>query len=414
MNREFLKEAIADAKAVKESAIANAKSALEEAFTPHLKTMLSAKLQEMEKDEDIEENDVMEAEKNDKISEETHSVEEDDMDLDEILSELEKDNVDENERTNAEEEGYLDGMKDEKKDLKEDEQMDAKEEDYLDSEENMEAEEINLEDMTDDDLKKFIEDVIEDMVTAGEIKAGDSFEDEASEDELEVEDEVEVEDVEIEEGKKPIKEVIGVFAGMAALIAAAGGLSAIQIAMEDEAKRKQHPKLSAILDFMEELGTSAASAKLREEKEATSDEELAKLEAKLDSVFESKNSYEEDDSSLEEAYSTIKTLRTDLNEINLLNAKLLYTNKIFKSKNLNENDKVKILTNFDKAETVQEAKLIYDTLVDFQPNKSKNPIKENLGRASKYAGIAPNKGNSQPIIESNQMVDRFKKLAGII
>ena len=38
------------AKAVKESAIANAKAALEESFTPHLKTMLSHKLQEMEED----------------------------------------------------------------------------------------------------------------------------------------------------------------------------------------------------------------------------------------------------------------------------------------------------------------------------------------------------------------------------
>jgi len=53
-NREMLKEAIAEAKAVKEMAIANAKAALEEAFTPQLKSMLSLKLQEMEK-EDLEE-----------------------------------------------------------------------------------------------------------------------------------------------------------------------------------------------------------------------------------------------------------------------------------------------------------------------------------------------------------------------
>ena len=58
MNRDFLKEAIADAKAVKESAIANAKAALEESFTPHLKSVLSAKLQEM--DDKMEEDDVKE------------------------------------------------------------------------------------------------------------------------------------------------------------------------------------------------------------------------------------------------------------------------------------------------------------------------------------------------------------------
>jgi spore coat protein CotF len=55
-NREMLKEAIAEAKAVKEMAIANAKAALEEAFTPQLKSMLSMKLQEME----MEEGDIYE------------------------------------------------------------------------------------------------------------------------------------------------------------------------------------------------------------------------------------------------------------------------------------------------------------------------------------------------------------------
>ena len=47
-NRDLLKEAIADAKAVKETAIANAKAALEESFTPHLQDILSKKIQEME------------------------------------------------------------------------------------------------------------------------------------------------------------------------------------------------------------------------------------------------------------------------------------------------------------------------------------------------------------------------------
>ena len=56
-NRAMLKEAIADAKAVKETAIANAKAALEEAFTPQLKSMLSMKLQEMN---DLEEDDLEE------------------------------------------------------------------------------------------------------------------------------------------------------------------------------------------------------------------------------------------------------------------------------------------------------------------------------------------------------------------
>ena len=48
---DILKEAIADAKAVRETALQNAKMALEEAFTPQLKSMLSAKLKEDELEE---------------------------------------------------------------------------------------------------------------------------------------------------------------------------------------------------------------------------------------------------------------------------------------------------------------------------------------------------------------------------
>ena len=216
-NRDLLKEAIAEAKSVKETAIANAKLALEEAFTPHLKSMLSTKLEEMDKeDEDVKE-EVESVEEMDAPSferknspagdslkdlspkkvgqstvqeEEEKELDEEEINLDELLAELE---LDENKRTDAEEEGYLDGMKDEKEDLKEDERTDAEEEGYedgmKDEKEDMEDkddEEIDLEDMSEDDLKGFIEDVIKDMVADGEIEPGDEF----------VEDEVEVEDVE--------------------------------------------------------------------------------------------------------------------------------------------------------------------------------------------------------------------------
>ena len=68
-----------------------------------------------------------------------------------------------------------------------------------------EAEEIDLEDMTDEDLKVFIEDVISDMVGSGELEAGDNFEEEDVD--VEVEDDVDVdveseEEVEISESKK--------------------------------------------------------------------------------------------------------------------------------------------------------------------------------------------------------------------
>ena len=146
--RDILKEAIADAKTVKETAIANAKAALEEAFTPQLKSMLAAKLEEMEKEDEKEEADdkVDEAKKDDdkmeerkeymtkkekregddrksdnKAETETEKMrkikEEDVSDLDEILAELENE-LNEDARTDAEEEGYEDGFKDAKADMK--------------------------------------------------------------------------------------------------------------------------------------------------------------------------------------------------------------------------------------------------------------------------------------------------------
>jgi hypothetical protein len=116
------------------------------------------------------------------------------------------------------------------------------------------------------------------------------------------------------------------------------------------------------------------------------------------------------DKELEEAYEAVATLKSELQEGNLLNSKLLYTNKIFRSKNLTESQKVKVLSTFDKAETVKEVKLVYETLSESLKAKTATPIKESLGMASKAAGVAP----KRQIVESNEAFTRMQKLAGII
>ena len=83
-NRELLKEALADAKSLREMAITNAKAALEESFTPQIKTMLSAKLQEME------EEDMKEEVEKEEVKEEKEEEMNEDLNLDEILAELEE------------------------------------------------------------------------------------------------------------------------------------------------------------------------------------------------------------------------------------------------------------------------------------------------------------------------------------
>jgi hypothetical protein len=405
-NRAMLKEAIADAKAVKETAIANAKAALEEAFTPQLKSMLSMKLQEMN---DLEEDDLEEtymSEKKDEDLEEMHGKKEDDMmeevDLEELLAELEEDEM---------EEGLYEAEETEEEDM---EMSDEETEETED-----EAEPIDLEDMTDEDLKTMIEDVIADMIKSGELEGGNTEEESEEVEDEEVEDEEvnleellkEIEEMENEDEKtvnevdseltdeefrkmKSIEDqlnessttalneepvsIIAVIAGMVALFSSAFGVTKAQAYAKKRAETD--PKWKQWYDTAVKTGKDISDAGMG------------------------------GSGDLEEAYSTIETLKSELNEINLLNAKLLYTNKIFKSKTLNESQKVKVLSSFDKAKNVGEVKMVFETLNE-GIKVSKNTINENLGRASKGT-ITPNV--KKPIVESNEAFLRMQKLAGII
>ena len=91
----------------------------------------------------------------------------------------------------------------------------------------------------------------------------------------------------------------------------------------------------------------------------------------------------------------------------MLNAKLLYTNKLFRNKSLSESQKVKVLAAFDKAKNKQEAQLIYETLLGSVATVAKSSIKESLGSASKALGNA-----TKPIIE-NDAFARMRELAGL-
>jgi hypothetical protein len=115
---------------------------------------------------------------------------------------------------------------------------------------------------------------------------------------------------------------------------------------------------------------------------------------------------------LEEALETIETLKKELNEVNILNAKLLYVNKIFKAQNLTESQKVNVIAAFDKAETVKEVKLVYETVVDNVGTKKETTIKEHKGSASKATGTTASK--PEVIAEVSDAVRRMQKLAGII
>ena len=434
-NREMLKEAIAEAKAVKEAAIANAKVALEEAFTPQLKSMLSMKLQEMEE----ETNEAMyEEDDTDSMNEETsephgnigagtpegevlgfHEEEEMDtgmeVDLEELLAELEK----EDEET-----------------LNEAEEEEAEEEEAEEEEEEGDTE---MEDLSDDELKEMIEDVIAQMIKDGELEAGPEFEGEEEGEEMEMdaeeEEEVdlaellkeieEMEKDEMKEEKEEVNELVG------RLRKFLYGAAADPIETMNEYYPGLYQKLiphkgdkEKIMQIIgDETDLLSGKSKLKSDTGKTFGNVLANFLEKLGverdwSKWSSGNSgpmsvlttEDEKEEELKEAYKTIDKLRSELNEINLLNAKLLYTNKIFKSKNLNENQKVKVLSSFDKAKNVGEVKMVFETLNEGIKVK-KDTIKENLGRASKATTIPTTK---KPIVESNDVFLRMQKLAGII
>jgi hypothetical protein len=394
-NRDLLKEAIADAKAVKETAIANAKAALEEAFTPHLKSMLAAKLEEMDKDEDVEEamkakkeKDMMEeygvSEKKDEMDEE--------IDLNEILAELEE----------GEDKEEMDEAKEEEMEAGEEGEMEAGE---------MGDEEVDLEDMTEDDLKSFIEDVIADMVAAGELEAGEEMEAEMGD--MEAEEEMgdmeeldEMDEVSWNEKNNPargatldklaptkvgqttpayavnegedVEEVVGASGGYDPSSAAGAGLENIINSITALIK-KGGPAAKKAYAVLQQLGAGAAAG-MREGKD------------EMDEMEE---------------------LKKELQEVNLLNAKLLYTNKIFKEKTLNESQKIKVLKAFDKAGSVKEAKLIFETLNEGMASKTvkSSMMNEIKSSASKSTGFISE--SKQPIVEVDPMVARWQKLAGI-
>ena len=394
-NRDMLKEAIAEAKAIKETAIANAKLALEEAFTPQMKSILSAKIEEMAReDEAVEEsydemdealgtiNDPEGLTAHGNVAEEM----EEEVDLDELLAEIEAEEMDEN-ITEA----------------KEEEETEEEEEE----EEEEEGEPLNLEDMTDEDLKKMIEDVIADMVKGGELEAGEAGEEEGEDIDMELDmDADNEEDVDLAELLREIESEESSTEILASALRREFPNASINVQnIEDTDDEGMEIVINDDI-FIADGAYNKWDAMINGEEESfQSDAELISY-LKNNMLSETTNTFTAE---LEEAHNTINTLRTELNEINLLNAKLLYTNKIFKSKNLNESQKVKVLSSFDKAKSVSEVKIVFETLNEGLTVKTTN-IRENLGSASK-ATVTPTVTTKQPIIESNDAFARMRALA---
>jgi len=351
---DLLKEAIADAKAVRETALANAKMALEEAFTPHLKSMLSAKLAE----DDIEEDDNPFADKDEDEDEDMpeegmhdsprREDDDDEEEVDETSDESPRREDDDEEEVDESEIVEIDGVKyapivseEEHEDEDEDDEDDMDESEELDLEAVIKELEEELEESKEDE---------EDSVNEEEITEGPDDEEEKVDEEIDLNEEDE-EDLEEQSTSSGIGKGTGVKQPSAS-------------DEEDPGKGKVHESVEAI------------QSELNEYKEAV--------------VF----------------------LKDKLHEVNILNAKLLYTNKLFKEYALSNDQKLKIVETFDRAQTTREIKLVYSTLAESftgEKNVKKDVVKEFASKKS--GGTAPSK---KIISEENQVADRFRKLAGIL
>jgi hypothetical protein len=353
---KLLKEAIADAKAVRETAIANAKIALEEAFTPRLQSILSKKLTaEMEGEEEEadvnEDNDIstgIGTGDNKQPADKANSAQTD-------LSGISKETSPEGEEL----EDY-----DKVKDLTESEDEFGAEEEIPAEEPAMEGEDEMATDEDELDLESIIREL--EAQIAGEEGEEAHIEEPAMEGE--------------EEMEAPAEEPA--------------------VATEEEAPAEDDIDLDEIL---REMGYGDDEEKIEEEEHEDSEEikaEVVKLQAEL-----------------KEAINVIKSLKGTINEVNLLNAKLLYANKLFRGYNLTNEQKVKVVENLDRTTSVREVKLVYATLSEsmkFTGTERKVAAKKTVteGFASKVqASTAPKK---EIISESNELANRFKQLAGII
>ena len=143
-----------------------------------------------------------------------------------------------------------------------------------------------------------------------------------------------------------------------------------------------------------------------DERESKEDEELKNENVKLRKE-------------LKEHVKVVEYLREQINEINLLNAKLLFTNKLFKQFGLSNSQKLNIVEKFDLTNTLREVKLTYTVLAD-QFNSGASGVKKTNtaakaiteGLASKT--VASTKPSKEAIVQdTNEMALRFQRLAGI-
>jgi len=389
---DLLREAIADAKAVRETALENAKIALEEAFTPRLQSMLSKKIQaEME---DSEEG-MHDKEEGMHDKEEEMDAEEGMHDKEEAMHGHEEEMEDAEEMRDAEEmEDEEEGEMREEEDAEETEDSEEMREEE-DAEESEDAEEMREEEDAEEEDDLDLESVL------AELEA--DLSEEEDKDEEEKVDEVEDKDEEEKVDENDVSSDIGKADNKVNPEANDSTKSGAQ-GPEGEGSDKESGK---------ELGDHEVVDDLVESEDLDLDEVLKALTEEEDAEEEA-DKVEELQAELKETREVVQFMRDKLNEVNLLNAKLLFSNKLFRAYGLNNDQKLKVVETFDRTKNLREVKLVYATLAESFKKPSK-PISESVSKGSSSKPVASTKPAKQEVLsEGAEMKARFKKLANIL
>ena len=415
-NSKLLKEAIADAKAVKETALANAKIALEEAFTPRLQSILSQKMRAEAEAED------MDAEKVDEelttsnigsksgnnttvtpgatpkydantdlsvgVKKDSGKPEQAGTDYKKVadISEEENPYGDDNMAGDDEKQNEIAQLKARLAEL-EGEDSEEEENPFAKAEGD---DEMGMDDMSMDS------EMGDDSMDMGS-------DDEESEDDMDLEAIIRELEASIngDDNEEETEEEGSMYENMADGSEAGtdkGETPKVVVTNEaEEDDKEDDEKVVDLEEILREMEADMKDDKDKVDEEKEEDEKEMKVE-------------------LNEAYKVIKSLQKTINEVNLLNAKLLFANKLFRAHNMTNEQKVKVIETLDRTNSVREVKLVYSTLAEnfkFSTNKStKKSISE--GIASKVTKSTKPAQSKQVIAENTDFSDRFKKLAGII
>lgn len=359
ITNDLLKEAIADAERVRETAIANAKIQLEESIAPAIKEEITKALNEAHDPHKAADAHGY-AEVGESVEQEGEAVEEiaNDATSGIAASDNKEPSPSSSKSSGVGANGKQEGGAGEKPELMpEEEQVDE------------DAEEVN-EGILD------LEAIIRELQAEVEELAGGALDEEDDELDMDMGDEDDDEDLDLGDDE-PRDEP--------------------EMDLGDEEDEEDDLDIEEILREIE--------AELSEEEnvqEAQVAEETARLQSEL-----------------AEYRKAVEILRGKLNEVNLLNAKLLFTNKLFKNRELTKEQKVHVVETFDLATTLREVKLLYATLSEATiPGKTakKQVSTQQVVTESIASGVVGSTAPTKEVITEDTGADfrkRMQELAGV-